>query len=127
VELLQRALWKRNQFEREERPTIRTDNGPQFISHAFEKTCEDFQVEHERIPPKTLNKNAHIESFHSVLEDECLSRYEFESFAEVHRTVLEYIRFYNERRMHGSLYDLSPKQFHEAVRTGQVKPLVVKV
>jgi putative transposase len=28
----------------------------------------DLAPEHERIPPKTPNKNAHIESFHAVLE-----------------------------------------------------------
>lgn len=127
VELLQRCLWKRNQFGEEERPTIRTDNGPQFISHAFEEACENFKVEHERIPPKTPNKNAHIESFHAVLEDECLRRSEFETFAEAHQAVMEYINFYNERRIHGSLYDLSPHQFREAVRDGRVKPLVVKL
>ncbi|MFC7061683.1 integrase core domain-containing protein [Halobacillus seohaensis] len=27
-------------------------------------------MEHERIPPKTPNANAHIESFHRLLEDE---------------------------------------------------------
>jgi putative transposase len=127
VELLQRALWKRNRFGEDQRPIIRTDNGPQFISHAFEAACEAFNMEHERIPPKTPNKNAHIESFHAVLEDECLSRSEFETYANAHEAVMEYINFYNERRIHGSLYDLSPKQFREAVKTGQVKPLVVKL
>ncbi|MFU2108891.1 integrase core domain-containing protein [Paenibacillus larvae] len=34
-------------------------------------------MEHERIPPKTPNMNAHIESFHQLLQDECLARYEF--------------------------------------------------
>lgn len=127
VELLQRALWKRNQFGDNQRPIIRTDNGPQFISHAFESACEGFGMEHERIPPKTPNKNAHIESFHSVLEDECLSRSEFETFADAHAAVMEYINFYNERRIHGSLYDLSPKQFREAVSMEEVKPFVVKL
>jgi putative transposase len=127
AELLQRALWKRNLFEGNQRPVIRTDNGPQFISHAFEQACERFGTEHERIPPKTPNKNAHIESFHAVLEDECLRRCEFASYAEAHEAVGDYIRFYNERRMHGSLYDLSPMQFSEAVKGGKIRPLVVKV
>jgi putative transposase len=127
VELLQRCLWKRNLFEGKHRPVIRTDNGPQFISHAFEQACERFEIEHERIPPKTPNKNAHIESFHAVLEDECLRRYEFKSYAEAYEAVSEYIQFYNERRIHGSLYDLSPMQFGEAMKTGKMRPLVVKV
>jgi putative transposase len=127
VELLQRCLWKRKLFEGNQRPVIRTDNGPQFISRAFAEACERFETEHERIPPKTPNKNAHIESFHAVLEDECLRRYEFQTYAEAYEAVSEYIQFYNERRIHGSLYDLSPVQFTEAMKAGTVRPLVVKV
>lgn len=36
VQVLQRALWKRQLFDAEKKPVIRTDNGPQFICHAFE-------------------------------------------------------------------------------------------
>lgn len=39
AQLIQRALWKRRLFYESTRPTIRTDNGPQFISHAFEDAC----------------------------------------------------------------------------------------
>ncbi len=86
AQILQRALWRRNQFEKQERPVIRTDNGPQFISHTFESSCETFRVKHERIPPKTPNKNAHIEAFHSILEKECLERHEFESYQQAYET-----------------------------------------
>ncbi|EPZ47353.1 IS3 family transposase [Alicyclobacillus acidoterrestris] len=36
AKVLQRALWKRRLFESHNLPVIRTDNGPQFISHVFE-------------------------------------------------------------------------------------------
>ncbi|MGN7472463.1 IS3 family transposase [Brevibacillus sp. SAFN-007a] len=126
-QILQRALWRRQQFENQERPVIRTDNGPQFISHIFESSCANFQVEHERIPPKTPNKNAHIEAFHSILEKECLERHEFESYQQAYETVTNYLLFYNQRRIHGSLYDLSPVEFRQAVEEQRVKPFVVKV
>lgn len=126
-QILQRALWKRQQFENQERPVIRTDNGPQFISHLFESSCETFQVEHERIPPKTPNKNAHIEAFHSILEKECLERHEFGSYQHAYETVTNYLLFYNQRRIHGSLYDLSPVEFRQALEQQRVKPFVVKV
>ena len=114
-QILQRALWRRQQFEHQERPVIRTDNGPQFISHIFESSCETFRVEHERIPPKAPNKNAHIEAFHSILEKECLERHEFESYRQAYETVTNYLLFYNQRRIHGSLYDLSPVEFKQAL------------
>jgi putative transposase len=42
VRTMQRALWKRRRFEEETKPVIRTDNGPPFISHAFEEACQEF-------------------------------------------------------------------------------------
>lgn len=109
AQILQCALWKRQLFQSDNRPVIRTDNGPQFISHAFEEGCERLGVMHERIPPKTPNKNAHIESFHSQLESDRLSAVEFEKYQAGYAVVTEYISFYNQRRIHGSLYDLAQK------------------
>ncbi len=39
---------------------IRSDNGPQFISHVFEEYCNTVGIEHERIPINTPNKSARI-------------------------------------------------------------------
>ncbi|MCY9503310.1 hypothetical protein M5W67_23065, partial [Paenibacillus larvae] len=57
---------KRQLFDKANKTVIRSDNGPQFISHRFAQACERFEIVHERIPPKTSNKNAHIESFHAI-------------------------------------------------------------
>jgi putative transposase len=68
VQITQEALMKRQLFgkPKEEKPVIRSDNGPQFISHLFEDACDSFEMIHERIPPRTPNKNAHIPN-HSIL------------------------------------------------------------
>jgi putative transposase len=124
---LQRALLNRQQYDSLEKPVIRSDNGPQFISHAFEQGCEGFQVEHERIPPRTPNMNAHIESFHRILEDDCLSRYQFESYEEAYKTVWDFMKYYNERRMHSSILDLSPMEFYEKNRTEPLKIKEIRV
>ncbi|MDT2287244.1 DDE-type integrase/transposase/recombinase [Paenibacillus larvae] len=50
---LQSALMKRQLFEALEKPVIRSDNGPQFVSHAFQQACTSFGVEHERFPQNT--------------------------------------------------------------------------
>lgn len=127
AQILQRALWKRQLFNGVARPVIRTDNGPQFISHAFEESCEKLSVVHERIPPRTPNKNAHIESFHAQLESDLLAKSEFETYQGAYEVVTDYILFYNHRRIHGSLYDLSPEQFIKAISSRAVKPFVIKV
>lgn len=127
AQLVQRALWKRQLFGQEARPTIRTDNGPQFICNAFETACDAQGIDHERIPPKTPNKNAHIESFHSLLQKERLDRNEFASYQEAYKVVTDYIDFYNFRRIHGSLQDLSPIEFRKQVMANAIQSVVVKV
>ena len=90
-------------------------------------TCKELKLEHERIPFKTPNKNAHIEAFHRLLEDECLSRYEFKSYAEAYEAVSEYIKFYNKTRIHSSLGYISPTEFYYKTLEGTAKSLVVKL
>ncbi len=130
VQITQEALMKRQLFDKpkEEKPFIRSDNGPQFISHLFEQAWETFGVIHERIPPRTPNKNAHIESFHSILEAECYGRHEFETYhPQTYEIVTQFIQAYNQQRIHGSIYDLSPYEYLDALKKNLVKPKPVKV
>lgn len=92
-------------------PVIRTDNGPQFVSKLFGDTCESLGMTHERIPPRTPNMNAYIESFHSILERDLFSRREFMTFEEAFIALDQYMDFYNYRRMHGSLKHMAPMKF----------------
>ncbi|WP_366749571.1 IS3 family transposase [Tepidanaerobacter sp. EBM-38] len=39
-----------------------------------------------------------IENFHSILEGECCSQNEFQSFMNIYFIVTGYIKYYNERR-----------------------------
>ena len=99
------------------KPIIRTDNGPQFVSKAFGELCEAEQIIHERIPPKTPNMNAYVESFHATLERDLLSKESFSTFDEAFKAVRKYVEFYNNRRMHRSLGKKSPVAFLEWVKT----------
>ncbi|WP_409296797.1 IS3 family transposase [Peribacillus sp. SCS-26] len=92
---------------------IRTDNGPQFVSSHFGEFCEQNRVYHERIPPRSPNYNAYIESFFSLLERHVFRRYTFEYFEEAYYRVGEYMEFYNHRRYHGSLGRMAPAKFHD--------------
>lgn len=121
------ALLRRQLFHNEEKLIIRTDNGPQFISHLFEEFCIAHNLEHERIPVKTPNKNAHIESFNSILEEECLSRHEFKSYEEAYKIVSEFIKHYNRNRIHSSIRYLTPEECYKAVLNGTMTFKSVKL
>jgi putative transposase len=125
TKMLQKAFIKRGIHkdpENEQTLIIRTDNGPQFISKHFEEFLQVQHVEHERIPPKTPNLNAYIESFHSVLERECFRPNEFVTFQQAFDTLDEYIKFYNEERYHGSLKDDTPQEYYQKWQQGIMAP-----
>jgi putative transposase len=127
VQITQEALMKRKQFSKEDKPVIRSDNGPQFVSHLFEDACASYGMIHERIPPNTPNKNAHIESFHSILELECYQRNEFDNYPLTYMIVTKFIQHYNQERIHGSIYDLSPYEYMDSVEKQLVKPKQIRV
>jgi putative transposase len=104
---------------------LRTDNGPQFTAHAFQDGCAELPVNHTRIPNNTPNMNAHIESFHSILESDCLSRHEFQSYAEAYKCVSEFMDYYNHRRRHGSLKNKAPMTFYRSNVDQEVKPAMM--
>ena len=124
---LKRAMIKRNLHNKENNLVIRSDNGPQFTSFHFQNTCLELQIEHERIPYATPNKNAHIEAFHRILEDECLSKYEFESFAHAYKEVTEFMKKYNNIRIHSSLGYISPKEYYIQALFGTENKQIVKL
>lgn len=112
ISLLRRSLIKRNLFNSESKPVIRTDNGPQFISQIFEEGCITIDVYHERIPSRTPNKNAHIESFHRIFQDECIGVYEFDSYKDAYYEVSRFMKRYNTNRIHSSLKYKTPNEFY---------------
>ncbi|MBV4426525.1 IS3 family transposase [Clostridium tyrobutyricum] len=57
------------------------------------------------------NYNAHIESFHALLEKECIAWSEIKNFTHGYIIIDDYIKFYNKERIHGSLSYMNPNEF----------------
>lgn len=119
VRMVQKAVLQQGIHNQGQPVVIRTDNGPQFVSKKFYELMELPIVEHERIPNRTPNKNAYVEAFHSILERECLRKHVFGTFEEAFQTVQTFRKFYNEKRLHGSLGDISPYEYRELIRNGE--------
>lgn len=113
--------------ESKERPVLRTDNGSQFIAGDFEKECSKNNIEHERIPVHSPNYDAHIESYHRYLEDECLSGRLFKDFKEAEEVIDDYVYKYNTKRIHSSLNYCSPYEFFKAKGSNFKNNLVVSL
>lgn len=109
--------------------TIRSDNGPQMSSNRFYFYLKNLEkkLTHEFIPPRSPDRNAYIEAFNSILETELLTVKYFKSFEEVYASVFRFIEFYNNRRLHGSIGNKSPKMFIEGLNNGTITRQVVAV
>ena len=58
----------------------------------------------------TPEDNAYIEAFHSILERELTSRYEFDSTFHAEMKIAQYMFTYNNIRKHGSIGLRTPQQ-----------------
>lgn len=95
-----------------EKPVLRTDNGSQFVSGIFEKGCLDFNILHERIPVRSPNYNAFIESYHRYLQDECLTGSIYWNLYEIKTDVEDYVYRYNHERIHSEIGYVSPHDYY---------------
>lgn len=122
--MLSKALIRREvhfkEGEFESKLIIRTDNGPQFVSELFGDFCQGQKIFHERIPTKTPNMNAFIESFHSSLQRECFDRHIFNFYEEAYYYIDQYIDFYNHIRPHGSLLNHPPMEYSKRTLAGTI-------
>jgi putative transposase len=92
---------------------IRSDNGPQMSSNQFREHLYALDIEHEFIPCATPNKNAHVESFFSIVEREFIEVNYFKNFKDVAVKLNKFILFYNSERVHGSLSNKTPEEILE--------------
>ena len=90
---------------------IRNDNGSQFESHSVQKYFENNKIEQQFCKPATPEQNAHIESYHSIIEKVVCQRYEFESLTECQKTMNRFLRFYNYERIHSGIGYISPHHY----------------
>lgn len=90
--------------------TLRNDNGSQFIAHAVRDYLKDKQVAQEFIHVATPEENSFIEAYHSIVEREVLQPRQFENIQTAIETFNRWEVFYNNRRLHGSLGNITPKQ-----------------
>ena len=89
---------------------LHSDRGPQYVSQAYREAAEKFQLSYSNTGYPY--DNACIESFHSLIKREWLSRFQIESFDKAYTLIFEYIEaFYNTVRIHSHCDYMSPEQF----------------
>jgi hypothetical protein len=93
-----------------EKVTVRNDNGSQFIANSVKEFFSSQGITQEFTHVATPEENAHMESFHSILE-EAIAGIEFDSRSSTAGWLEAFYTFYNTERLHSSICDLSPRRF----------------
>jgi len=90
---------------------LRSDNGPEFVSHAVLKWLREAGINTALIDPGKPWQNGADESFNGKFRDECLNREWFRNRVEAKVVIREWRRHYNVDRPHSSLDYLTPEAF----------------
>lgn len=107
--IIQRA---KEQFP-DARPRIISDNGPQFIAKDFKEFIRQSGMTHVRTSPYYPQSNGKMERWNGSVKSECIRPGVPLSLEEAERLIAQYIRVYNELRLHSALYYITPKDMLE--------------
>src|SRR5512137_2044421 len=92
---------------------LRSDSGPEFVSHAILKWLTENQIDTALIDPGKPWQNGTNESFNGKFRDECLSLEWFRSRREAAILIEAWRKHYNAVRPHQSLAYLTPLEFKQ--------------
>jgi putative transposase len=94
-----------------------SDQGSQYVSYDFEKACRAAGIVRSMGSTGDCFDNAAAESFFATLECELLDRVPFRNRNEARIEIHDYIEcFYNQRRRHSSLGNVSPVNYERRWR-----------
>ena len=91
----------------EDRTRLLSDNGSSYLSYAFEDYLRMLQIRHIRCAPHHPQTNGKIERFHETLKAR-LNLLVYTSVEELRAAMAEFIEFYNQRRYHEGIGNVTP-------------------
>ncbi len=90
-------------------PRIITDNGPQFIAKHFKEFIRMAGMTHVKTSPYYPQSNGKLERWHQTLKGESIRVRVPISLEDARRIVADYVRHYNEVRLHSAIGYITPK------------------
>lgn len=91
-----------------------SDRGAQYTSHRFQQLLHKYNTKQSFSQPGKPHDNAVAESFFASLKKEELYRKDHPSDRAFQASVASYIEFYNTKRPHHTLKNLTPCQMEES-------------
>ncbi|AEF81422.1 DDE-type integrase/transposase/recombinase [Leadbettera azotonutricia] len=97
----------------EARPRIISDNGGQFVSKDFRDLIMLLELEQTFTAPAHPQSNGKLERFHRTFKTEHVRQAAYFGYEDAKARMGRWIKYYNEKRLHGSIYYLSPLDVFE--------------
>ena len=92
-------------------PRIISDNGSQFISKDFAMYLKFAGLQHIKTSIAYPQSNGKIERYHRTIQEECLKKSSMINLEDARKQIADYIEFYNTKRLHSSLFYLTPNDY----------------
>ena len=90
-----------------------SDRGSQYCSHEFQTALAKWKVRSSMSRKGNCWDNAPTESFWGRLKTACIHGYRFATREQAKQAIMDWMAFYNHRRLHSSLGYLSPMQYEQ--------------
>lgn len=124
---VQRALEKYSGVK----PRLITDNGPQYISKDFAEYLKFAGLQHIRTSIAYPQSNGKIERYHRTIHEECIQSQSMINLEDAREQIAKFIDYYNNKRLHSSLFYLTPDDFmnnriNEKLEQRNIKLLLAK-
>jgi putative transposase len=93
------------------KPRLITDNGSQYISKDFAEYLKLVGLQHIRTSIAYPQSNGKIERYHRTIHQECLETKSLINLEDAREQTAKFIDYYNMKRLHSSLFYLTPDDF----------------
>ena len=104
--------------------SLRSDNGPEFVSRAVLQWLQDAGIETAPIDPGKPWQNGSNESFNGKFRDECLGMQWFKNRIDAKVVIEDWRMMYNGVRPHSSLKNLTPAEYARRISGRSVQQAV---
>jgi len=94
-----------------DQPMLHSDQGWQYQMQEYRTMLADRHIKQSMSRRGNCHDNASMESFFGVLKSECFHTRKFTSIDELKKELVDYVRYYNHKRISLRLDGLSPVQY----------------
>lgn len=93
------------------KPIFHSDRGFQYTSNIFKNKIEEAKMTQSMSRVGKCIDNGPMEGFFGILKSEMFYGKKFQSFEELIEKIIEYIKFYNEKRFQNKLGCMAPLEY----------------